>query len=102
LPPFVVGGASQAAFDNPYQGYKRLEETDMPKSTEVVWWPQFIALIAVMIAVLGGGFAWLHSDMSELKGNFVDLTKQISDVRTEVGRTTGKLEIIVQEIQKRR
>jgi hypothetical protein len=88
-------GAGGASSSLPTEG------PDMPK-TENVSWTQIATLIGLMIAVIGGGFVWLHSDMDGIKSNIVGLTNQVSEIRGEVGKTTGKLEIVVQELQKRR
>jgi hypothetical protein len=103
-PPNVVG-AGRAVVDNPYRR-STFEETDMANTTETVSWTQFMVamglLVTVMIAVIGGGFSWLHSDMGDVKKNLDEITKQVSDVRVDVGKTGTKLDIITQELQKRR
>jgi hypothetical protein len=72
------------------------------KSVETVSWTQFATLVVVLVAVVGGAFAWLHSDIDGLRLNVTDLTKQVGEIRGSVERTNGKLDIIVQELQKRR
>jgi len=60
--------------------------------SETVTWTNLWALVGVMVVVIGGGLAWLHSDMGTLGSTFeksigslkTDLKSDITDLKTDV------------------
>jgi hypothetical protein len=89
---------------NPYEAQPMAKSPAPPaaKSSDFVTWTQVVTLIMVMIAVVGGGFTWMHVDMSDLKSGITDLTKQVSGVREGVGVTNQKLDDFIQEVRRGR
>jgi hypothetical protein len=85
----------------------------MAKASDNVTWTQLAVIVVVMIAVIGGGFAWLHSDASDLRTAMIGLTKEvsttredlvkaISGVREQAAVTNTKLDTLIDETRKRR
>ena len=80
----------------------------MPKTSDSVTWVQLGILISAAIAIsglsVGGGFAWLHSEVSDLKTELHDtgdkLNVAITSVATQAAATNGKLDVLIQETQR--
>jgi multidrug resistance efflux pump len=83
----------------------------MSRSPDAVSWSGintvFAILLTVSVAVVGGGFAWLHSDLGDMKTDVGDtrnsvttVTDKVSAIATQVAVTNTKLDTINDELRK--
>ena len=87
-------GARGPEQSSPYRDTKSIEEAAMIKGSDVVTWTQFGIFVMVAVAVIGGGFLTLHSDI-------VDVKSDLKDVRTELHSTRGEVVSAIGETNKR-
>jgi hypothetical protein len=91
----------------PYQNLKS-EGRPMAAKSDAVTWGQFGVLIGAALGIatitVGGGFAWMHSDLSDLKVEIhqtrTDLTNAIGEVAKQAATTNGTLNLLVIETQR--
>lgn len=89
----------------------------MAKKQEFITWSAFKGFVTVglslAVVVIGGGFAWLHTDLAELRSTTREIAVQTSNTRTDVVKaidavrqqgaiTNARLEMLITEIQRRR
>jgi len=75
----------------------------MPKAnSDYLTWNQFSVISGIVVIVIGGGFYWLHDDMSNVRSSVDSVKDQVTAVREGVATTNGKLEIIIDELKKRK
>jgi len=86
---------------NPYHDWRETEGHPM-SATEIDTWNQLKVLIGVIIVVGGGGFAWTHFDISDLKtelhGTRSDLTMAIGDVAKQAAAANAKSDVLITQI----
>ena len=94
-------GSGVFELPNLYGKASEVEMAARPMS-DVVSWGQLLAVLTLLAVVIGGGFAFLHGHMSEIRGDLKDITKQFSATRENLGKISGKVDVLIQEAQKRR
>jgi hypothetical protein len=84
----------------------------MAKAPEPTWFLGI--LVAIAIAVFGGGFLYLHKDISAARANIVEarrdlariradlyeINKQVAGIREDAAKTNGTLDTLVQVTSK--
>jgi hypothetical protein len=103
--PLVTGGAIGSAFSpiaNPYDPSTR--EKVMARASDAVTWTPFGIVLALAVAVVGGAFAWVRSDLGdfrkEVHDDFQSVVTQISAIREGIGTTNQKLDDLIKETQR--
>ena len=75
----------------------------MAKQSESgVSWGHLLTIIGLMVVIVGGGLAWLHGDMSDLKTDVREVTKAVNDLGKQVAVTNTKLDDLLQETKRAR
>ena len=76
-----------------------------PKS-EFITRSELVLIATIAIAAVGGGFAWMHSDIGQVHDDITTVNKSVmhvgdglSDLKEQVGTTNGKLDILIEEIR---
>ena len=76
----------------------------MARASDAVTWTPFGIVLALAVAVVGGAFAWLRSDVSEFRSevhtDLQGLTAQVSSIRENSGITNQKLDELIKETQR--
>jgi hypothetical protein len=83
---------------NPYQ---RLLTGRKSMETKSVSWGQLVAVLTILSLVIagsvGGGFAWMHGDIKDIRSDIAGWSKEMAYLRGDVGKISGQLEILIQQ-----
>ena len=88
---------------NPYRRLSPQGASDMAKQRthpDAITWSQLSVIAILLVAAIGGGFAWLHSDMTTLNATVRTMAQDIGVVRVEAARTNEQLKILIEEVRK--
>lgn len=76
----------------------------MAKASDTVTWIPLGIIFTIALAAIGGGFVWLRSDVTGIRGDFNTeinrIATQIAGVKEGIAVTNQKLDDLIRETQR--